>query len=925
MKNLLIILVLLCFENMINAQGWQKTLKDTIYPIATTNTDDGGYLITGSVGRSPFYGILKVDEKGNTKWSKNLPDFTTAYTPMLNIIQTSDSAYILNGATRLFSNNNSDGDTIFMVKKIDKQGNILWSKQFPMENAILKPYKNDYFIIGRSRPLSANIILRLNANGDTISQKTLQFGAFYGFDVQNDGILAVGLLFMNQVFKLNFEGQLLSQKEELLDISNNDVSRLYRARDSSYYYGGNNTAFYKFSKNGNVLWSLKNTQFGPYKYVVAKDDGIIGVNTFFDPNFGINGTSYLQAEKLDKTGKSVWKKRFNTGNKISAPLIVSCPTGGYLLVAPAYNASFFPVPLLVKMDEDGTVYPITLEGKIYNDLNQNCQLNATDKPFKNNLIEATKTDGEKFYAFSDTLGQYTMNLDSGTYQIKTPLSNSRYWQFCTPSVSKTFTSTKKTDTLDFLMYPLINCPALEVNITIPILRRCFNNIYTLKYCNKGTVKAENAYITVTLDSLLEFITASKPITSQVGRTYRFNVGTIATDDCGSFDITARVRCGDSTRLGQTLCVEAKIFPDTVCTPLSWSGANMTVNGVCQTDSVLFQVKNTGTAASSSRNLVVIEDEVLFLKTPIQLPQNGVFSRKFPANGKTWRMAVEQEPNHPTSSSPTAFVEGCRATNSLPFSTGFAPRFPNDDKALSVDIDCQQIRGAFDPNDKQGFPTGYKTDHFVAQNQDIEYLIRFQNTGTDTAFTVVLRDTISEKLDVSSIEFGASSHAYVPEIYGKGIVKFTFNNIKLVDSFKNEAKSHGFVQYRIKQQLDLVKGTKIFNNAGIYFDFNEPVITNKTLHTVGGKELISAIIEKKQSADFPLKVSPNPFTETAIFETPLSISGDFELYDMLGKAVRKERFEGTSFEFHRKDLTAGIYVFKISSDGKPLSIGKLIVQ
>jgi uncharacterized repeat protein (TIGR01451 family) len=275
--------------------------------------------------------------------------------------------------------------------------------------------------------------------------------------------------------------------------------------------------------------------------------------------------------------------------------------------------------------------------------------------------------------------------------------------------------------------------------------------------------------------------------------------------------------------------------------------------------------------------------------------------------------------------PTAFVEGCRTASNLPFSTGFATRFPNDDKALNIDVDCQQIQGAFDPNDKTGFPTGYKNEHFIAQNQDIEYLIRFQNTGTDTAFTVVIRDTISEKLDISSIEFGAGSHVYEPEIYGKGILKFTFSNIQLVDSFKNEPKSHGFVKYRIKQQKDLAFGTKIYNSAGIYFDFNEPVLTNKTLHTVGGKDIISATIEKNLVPNFPIKISPNPFNEKAIFKIPSAISGDFELLDITGKVLRKERIEGTSFEFHRNGLAAGIYLFKISTDGRPLSIGKLVVQ
>jgi hypothetical protein len=121
------------------------------------------------------------------------------------------------------------------------------------------------------------------------------------------------------------------------------------------------------------------------------------------------------------------------------------------------------------------------------------------------------------------------------------------------------------------------------------------------------------------------------------------------------------------------------------------------------------------------------------------------------------------------------------------------------------------------------------------------------------------------------------------------------------------------------------GTKIYNSAGIYFDFNDPIITNTTLHTVGMKDVISAIVERNIEPNFPVKISPNPFSESAIFETPLSISGSFELFDITGKMLRKEAFEGTIFEFYRKGLNSGIYLFKIVSKDKYISIGKLIIQ
>jgi uncharacterized repeat protein (TIGR01451 family) len=56
------------------------------------------------------------------------------------------------------------------------------------------------------------------------------------------------------------------------------------------------------------------------------------------------------------------------------------------------------------------------------------------------------------------------------------------------------------------------------------------------------------------------------------------------------------------------------------------------------------------------------------------------------------------------------------------------------------MDRNVIRGSFDPNDKlvnkATLPTTYN-----ANKDRLLYTIRFQNTGTDTAFTVIVRDAV----------------------------------------------------------------------------------------------------------------------------------------------------------------------------------------
>jgi len=149
---------------------------------------------------------------------------------------------------------------------------------------------------------------------------------------------------------------------------------------------------------------------------------------------------------------------------------------------------------------------------------------------------------------------------------------------------------------------------------------------------------------------------------------------------------------------------------------------------------------------------------------------------------------------------------------------------------------QNVTGSYDPNDKSVYPEG----NIRTKDSTLEYLVRFQNTGTDTAFTVVITDTISSFLDLSSLEVLGSTHPMTHQITNSNVLEFTFSNILLPDSNVNEQASHGSVMYSIKQNSSNVVGDTIENTANIYFDFNAPVITNTTISPIVPKQF-SAIV------------------------------------------------------------------------------------
>ncbi len=297
----------------------------------------------------------------------------------------------------------------------------------------------------------------------------------------------------------------------------------------------------------------------------------------------------------------------------------------------------------------------------------------------------------------------------------------------------------------------------------------------------------------------------------------------------------------------------------------------------------------------------------------------------PANGSTWRLEMDQEPYHPGQSSPSVTIEGC--TMGASFSTGFVTQFPSDDADEFIDSDCRANIGSFDPNEKQAFPTGYGTDHYIRPGTPLEYQIQFQNTGTDTAFTVKIVDTLSSFLDPGSVRPGASSQPYTWDLTGAGVLSFLFENILLPDSNVNEAASHGFVKFTIDHKPQLPLETVIENTAEIYFDFNEAIVTNTTFHRLGEHFVTVGLWEPKQQA-YAIRVTPNPFAETAILEifgTDSKQPLHLQVFDLQGKIQMDLDAEGTKFHLKKGSLPDGIYLFKVEQQGRTIGSGKLLIQ
>lgn len=594
------------------------------------------------------------------------------------------------------------------------------------------------------------------------------------------------------------------------------------------------------------------------------------------------------------------------------------PDNGFIIAALLPQTSNLSI---LKIDANGNVYPGQISGQVALDENVNCLIDSSEQALVNWKVQLTSPN-YALYATADSSGYYEMRDVPGDDYLLSAVVPSNLWESCADIPVAIPDTGSLAVVQDFPIQVVADCPFMTLDIATPALRRCFSNNYSVHYCNDGTLAADSAYIQLTLDPQLLFNAASIPHT-QNGDTLYFALGAVPSLECGDFTFSATVDC-NSTALGQTLCVSARIFPDSIChPPVNWSGALLEGSGYCAGDSVRFQLHNIGSAPTSAGlDFIIADDHVIMLQQPLPtLLPNAVYRVALPADGSTWRLLADQEPNAPGLERPSIGVEGC---GDGPPSWGFLLQFANRDGNPFTDRDCHEVVGAFDPNDKQAFPIGVDEQHFIEPNTPLDYQIRFQNTGTDTAFTVVVRDTLSAWLDPATVRPGAASHPYTWSLSGAGILTLTFANLLLPDSNVNETASHGFIQFSIDQRPDNPSGLLLENRAGIYFDFNAPVMTNTVFHTIGHDFLPSATREPGTAIPW-LQVWPNPASQTTHIwaEKPFRPGQRLVLRNALGRIVREVAVPGQTLEIERAGLPTGLYFIELRHAQGVIAVGKMV--
>lgn len=816
---------------------------------AIIQTNEGKILSVGGCGDAAF--ICLLNGIGDMIWTRRI-NSGNYFAEGSGVAETDDSAFLIAGTCRAINGGYSD---IYLIK-VNYYGDTLWTKTFGSQYSdfgfdMIKLRDGNFLIAGSINYLDVNpqnadlFLLKINQNGDTI--------------------------WTRQYEDLNYQ-------EEARTLAEGPDSSLYISGSKTGVSNDNYSYLQKCNSAGNSIWSRTYGNSWSRGVDITDDYGCITIGTFND-----GASNQVYVNRFDSAGTVLWTKLIGTSGTDAGFDIKSTKEGGSIFTGYEYSFSTASVDILIgrldsqgdtlwlrtqgstgtdqgakickgidntylitgryehsTIDIDMVVYRIKevynkIRGRVINDLNLNCGVDSTDSPITGIILRA---DPGPYYSVSDSLGNFKIEVDTGNYSIQQLNNNSIWTGTCQLSYPVSFTTIGDSiDGLNFYDFANAACSKLTIDLSSQDISLDGSTLFNIKYCNIGATTAFNTLIRIdfgayVLDSgnSVVPVSSSLPWVNNQPGIYEFNTGDLPSNFCGSLNIVANF----AGTIGTTNCIVSKIFPDTSCVTqdTAYGERQFLLIGYCgQNDTAYFKLRNDLTQSFLQSGIYKIyRNSVLEAVDTFGIDSGDSLLVAYPSGGGTIRMKIDfiYFPNPHVYPGPTLAIESCGA-NTLP---GFITEYPiNQYDNLTTNNYCFLITGSFDPNDKKNIPTGLTSNHYISPKDHMEYQINFQNTGNDTATYIIIRDTISPYLDISSIIDGPSSHPHSFNVYGQGIAEWVFNPIALPDSNVDEAASHGFVKYKIKQNEGNLYGSLIKNSASIYFDYNAPVITNITTNTV----------------------------------------------------------------------------------------------
>jgi len=225
--------------------------------------------------------------------------------------------------------------------------------------------------------------------------------------------------------------------------------------------------------------------------------------------------------------------------------------------------------------------------------------------------------------------------------------------------------------------------------------------------------------------------------------------------------------------------------------------------------------------------------------------------------------------------------------------------------------------AWAQNDVQVLGDAVLTPADIADGASVLYMIRFQNMGEDTAYQVVIYDTLDSRLDPSTLNMVSASHGYAFLNDGNNNLRWYFEEINLPTRSVDPAHSFGFIMFSVRPLPFIESGQVIRNRACISFDPSEHVCTNEAAVWIDAGAASTA---DPVSTETEYVVVPNPHYGEFIVQptSGKAAAAEWWISDVTGKIIwdgSSDDMASVNQQVQLERPSPGLYLLWIKSEGR----------
>ncbi len=355
--------------------AWTRKFKEMKIGYSVQQTQDGGYIITGSINTSESpqgMPLLKVDSLGNKEWYKTFGGKSCGY----SVQQTQDDGYVMTGAVT--------GDVGLI--KTDPLGNKEWDKTFggtesEEGKSVQQTQDGGYIITGYTKSYGAGEydvwLIKTDSLGEKEWDKTFGTGGYEGGkcvqQIQDGGYIITGWIDFDasgpDVWLIKTDSLGNKEWDKTFGGTNGDAGKcVQQTSDDGYVITGETRSYGE--PTGDV-WLIKTDSLGDKEWDKTFGCGGMGTDIGYsvqqtqDGGYviaGENAGGILWILKTDTSGDTLWTKILGNPDGYHIGWCVQQTTDGGYIISGETSPIVPPVRelWLIKLEPDAG----TEEGKL---------------------------------------------------------------------------------------------------------------------------------------------------------------------------------------------------------------------------------------------------------------------------------------------------------------------------------------------------------------------------------------------------------------------------------------------------------------------------------------------------------------------------------------------------------------------------------